>query len=229
MDSKKTPISQENPPKRVFFAAFVMIFFCTVSVADSVGFVPDYMDEAVPATFATAPVQKVSLSSLPELGEIVSNTAPTVAVEVVLPERIKIPVIGLDLAIQNPGTRDITALDALLQNGPARYVDSAKLGEVGTMIIFAHSSRLPIVRNKMFQAFNRIPELKTGDIITLQSGTKDYLYTVVSLRQVDASDTTIDLSPERGTRLTLVTCDTLTGKSARYMLEAELVGTYEAR
>ena len=38
-------------------------------------------------------------------------------------------------------------------------------------------------------------------------------------------DTTIDLSVSLGTKLTLVTCDTLTGKSARFVLTADFVGT----
>ncbi len=218
-----------KPPKRVFFAAAVMIFFSTLSVADSIGFVPNYMDEPAPAV--AAPVREIALASLPELGEETDRTSlgGMVAPDVVLPESIHIPAIDLDLAVQNPSTRDIAALDALLQNGPARHVDSARLGEAGTVIIFAHSSHLPIVRNKMYQAFNRIPELTAGDTITLRGGSQYYLYTVTSLRQVDVNEASIDLSPGLGTRLTLVTCDTLTGKSARYILEADFVGAYSVQ
>lgn len=144
----------------------------------------------------------------------------------VLPVRITIGSIGLDLTVQNPDTRDIGILDTLLQKGPARYVDSAKLGVSGNMIIFAHSSHLPIVHNKMFQAFNNIPELKAGDPITLTGADgKHYLYSVETVTKADVeSGTTIDLSPTQGTKLTLITCDTLTGKSARYILEADFVG-----
>jgi sortase (surface protein transpeptidase) len=128
--------------------------------------------------------------------------------------------------VQNPTTKDLGALDALLTSGPARYVDSAKLGEAGTMIIFAHSSHLPIVHNKMYQAFNKIPDLKAGDSITLtgEDGVR-YLYSVSRVYKADAESTSIDMSPSLGTRLVLVTCDTLTGKSARFVLEASLVGT----
>src|ERR1051325_6388729 len=41
----------------------------------------------------------------------------------------------------------------------------------------------------------------------------------------DASDATIDLSAKNGTKLTLVTCDTLTRKSARFILTANFGGT----
>lgn len=226
-----TRISHEDhqkPPKRVFFAAVVMIFFSTFSAADSIGFVPNYIDGSpVPSKPDT-----VLLSDLPQLGELDAQVKPagegtgqaTAVVVPILPEHIKIPAINLDLPVQNPSTRNIDTLDALLQSGPARYVDSAPLGTSGNMIIFAHSSHLPIVHNQMFRAFNKIPDLKAGDTITLEGGGKEYLYTVTSVRKADASDTTIDLSTTQGTKLTLVTCDTLTGKSARYILEADFVG-----
>src|SRR5204863_10185400 len=110
-------------------------------------------------------------------------------------------------------------------NGPARYSGSATLGEVGNMVIFAHSSHLPIVHNKMFQAFNNVPNAKAGDSVTV-TGTdgRTYLYRVVSVARADANDATIDLSPTAGTKLTLVTCDTLTSKSARYVLTADFTG-----
>ena len=218
----------QKPPKRVFFAAMFVIFFSALSVSDSFGFVPYYMDGS--ASFDSAQDTSlttsgtsytVALSSLPELGE--ENVATAQGVE---PSRIKIAAIGLDLPVQNPATRDVEALDVLLQKGPARYVDSALLGEKGNMIIFAHSSHLPLVHNKMYQAFNDIPELKAGDSITLEGGDgKNYLYTVNSVAKASVGDgTTLDLSPSQGIKLTLVTCDTLTGKSARYILEADFVG-----
>lgn len=229
----ETPHDMHAAPERstapfsVFLAAIIVVFFLSLSAADSVGFVPDYIDGTAPqADAASTTPDSLALSSLPQLGDASASTEASTT-HGVLPSRIAISAIGLDLSIQNPSTRDVQALDDLLVNGPARYVDSAKLGEDGTMIIFAHSSHLPIVHNKMFQAFNRIPELSAGDTITLtgKDGTQ-YLYSVVSVVKADASDTKIDLSPSLGTRLVLVTCDTLTGKSARYVLTANYVGTY---
>lgn len=212
------PAQAGKPPKRVFFAASIVMFFISLSAADSVGLVPYYIDGTSP--------KSVALTNLPELGEetnVVSVT-PTA-----LPSRIVISSIGLDLPVQNPSTRDITALDVLLQSGPARYVDSAKLGEKGNVLIFAHSSHLPIVHNQMYKAFNRVPELSEGNVITVigtdSSGVeKSYLYVVRSVRRADAEDEVVDLSPKLGTRLTLVTCDTLTSKSTRWILEADFVG-----
>ena len=213
-------------PIPVFIATTIVIFFLTLSAADSVGLVPDYLDGTAPSTNEISDAN-LPLSDLPELGDT-QLTADTdlVATKKILPTRIQIDAIGLDLGVQNPGTRDIAKLDSLLVKGPARYVDSAMLGNPGNMIIFAHSSHLPVVHNQMFKAFNRIPELKAGDTITLHGDDGiAYLYSVTDIKKADAGDTTIDLSASLGTKLTLVTCDTLTGKSARYVLSADLVGT----
>lgn len=216
---------RKEVPKRVFVATTVVVFFLSLSAADSVGLVPDYIDgtdeganQRYETVAETLSEETVALSSLPELG----------AQELLEPQRIRIPAIDLDLTIQNPETRDIEALDELLKQGPARYVDSAKLGENGgNMIIFAHSSNLPVVRNPMYKAFNKVPQLVAGDTIVLEADGKTYLYMVTSVKKADATDTRIDMTKERGTRLTLVTCDTLTSKDARFVLEASFVGTYE--
>lgn len=218
---EKTLPADGQAPKRVFFAAIIMIFFSTLSAADSIGFVPCGIDDT-----CSEAAETIALANLPELGPPGLEQATGVQAQTTLPERIRIPAIDLDLPVQNIESRDLAVLDEALKKGPIRYVDSARLGEKGNMLIFGHSSRLPVVKNQMYKAFNRASELSVGDTITLESEGKDYLYSVISVRSVDVSDTTIDLSPTQGTKLTLVTCDTLTGKSARYIVEADFVGAY---
>lgn len=221
-----------KPPLSVFLSATMVIFVLTLSAADSIGFVPYYIDGTEPTRS-----KKVAIADLPELGEtpvrhlsdIVLTPKPTPApvVEVgVKPDRMRIASIGLDLPVFNPETRDIPELEETLKNGPARYVDSAELGVTGNVLIFGHSSHLPVVHNQMYKAFNRIPDLKGGSIITVEGGGKEFIYSVTSIKQVDANEGVIDLSKE-GKKLTIVTCDTLTSKSSRFVLEAELIGSYE--
>lgn len=223
MSPHSTFQTRQNPPKRVFFATLIVIFFSAMSATDSVGFVPCSLDDTCGHS------QSVALSSLPVLGLSTSSgqANDSVAVSGVEPVRIEVASVGIDLPVQNPATRDIQALDDLLQQGPARYTDSARLGEDGNVLIFAHSSHLPIVRNQMFRAFNAVPDLKTGDSITLVGDDgKKYLYSVESVVQADTNDgTQIPLSPALGKKLTLVTCNTLVGKSARWILTANFVGT----
>lgn len=215
------PIHNPKPPKRVFLAAVVLIFFSTVSAAQSVGFVPSYIDGSTPLTTsgtASAQPGEVRLSDLPQLAE-----SPAIP-QGVLPERIRSASIGLDVIVQNPDTRDLKQLDAAILKGSVRYVDSAKLGAPGNMLIFAHSSNYAVVRNQMFKAFNNISKLKPGDSISVLGGGVEYLYTVTSVRSVEASETVIDLSPTASPKLTLTTCDVLSGKSARFIVEADFVG-----
>src|SRR3990167_3790231 len=146
-----TPTSQapKRAPTPVYLAMTIVIFVFTLSAADSVGFVPYYIDGSTPLTTggSTPAQERVALSALPELGsEVVASGEETVVTA--LPGRIVIPEINLDLPVQNPSTRDIAALDELLKDGPVRYVDSAKLGEKGNVLIFAHTSHLPVVKNQ---------------------------------------------------------------------------------
>lgn len=203
----------------VFLATSFLMFGLSLSAADSVGFVPCQIDN----TCLSEAGDQVALSSLPQLG--VEGTAPQNAAGV-LPVEIKIPSVGIDLPVQNPSTTDVDALDALLNQGPARYVNSAELGVQGNVLIFAHSSHLPIVTNKMFQAFNQIPNVNPGASIELDGADgKAYLYSVDSVVKATTDDgTTISLDPSQGEKLTLVTCDTLTGTSARFILTAHFVG-----
>ncbi len=84
---------------------------------------------------------------------------------------------------------------------------------------------MPVVHNQMYKAFNKIPELEVGDSITVEGEGKVFEYVVTSVTKVDAEEGIIDLS-KTGHKLTIVTCDTLTGKSSRFVLEAEFVGSY---
>lgn len=214
-----SPHPEKRPSKTAFVAMTMVIFVMTLSAADSIGFVPYYIDGTEPTR------SRVAIADLPDLGE--EQTIQTAEPDVVgvVPTRIRSSIIDLDLPVQDSTTRDIDELTEMLKDGPVRYVDSAKLGEKGNVLIFGHSSQLPVVHNQMYKAFNRVPELKEGDAITLEGGGKEFVYSVRTVKKVDANEGVIDLSKE-GNRLTLVTCDTLTGKSARFVLEAEFVGSY---
>jgi hypothetical protein len=86
---------QQKPPFAVFLASVVVIFFSSLSAADSVGFVPYYIDGTAPAH-----ADHIALADLPTLGEpVVMEQVPVIAgaVQPVLPERLQIDAIGLDL------------------------------------------------------------------------------------------------------------------------------------
>ncbi len=142
----------------------------------------------------------------------------------VFPDRLMIPSIGTDLPISNPQTRDIAALDEALKTAAVRYPDSATLGQRGgNVLLFGHSSRLPVVRNQLYKAFNDIETLTNGDVIYVQSGSETYTYEVTNVYQASANDDKIALAVD-GHRLTLLTCDSFGAKTDRWVVEAEFIG-----
>ncbi len=198
--------------------AFALTFVALFALA----FVFLAMTDNLPNVSSQSSSQKIlgSLSGSAQPDHFAQDSASTE-----LPIRIVAKAIGLDKTIANPISTDVETLDAALLDGTVRYPTSARLGEQGTMLIFGHSSYLPIVHNQMYRAFNRINELKVGDSITVTGGGTDYIYSVTKVRLTDASEEIIDLSKTNGTHLTLSTCDTLSKKSARWVVEADLVGS----
>lgn len=205
--------AEKQAPISIFIAATIVMFFLTLSAAESIGFVPYYIDGTAPSP------ERIALADMPE-------TQVEAAVVGVLPERLVIPAIAMDLPILNPQTTDIKKLDEALKAGPVRYQTSALLEERGNMFIFAHSSNLAIVHNQMYRAFNRINELEVNDLITIEGGEKEYVYRVTKVRKTDASEEYIDLSPTREPKLTLSTCDNFGAKTSRWVVEADFVASY---
>ena len=112
--------SGKRAPAPVFAAATIVIFFLSLSAAESVGFVPCYVDgtECAPET--------VSLSNLPELGtdiEVKPQSEDAPLMSVIEPERIVISAIDLDLPVQNPETRGIDVADRAIFQVLVEYAD----------------------------------------------------------------------------------------------------------
>jgi LPXTG-site transpeptidase (sortase) family protein len=217
---------ENKPPFLVFLAASVVFFFLALSAADSIGFVPCSLDGTC--------TDRSEIQYLPIFENPDTNIRESIPLEMAVPSvtvppsRIKIGQIGLDLPVQNPATTDLAALDVLLKDGPARHALSGRLGDQRNMIIFAHSSNLPVVHNAMYKAFNRVPELKEGDSIEItgEDGVV-HIYLVSSVEKADANTFEENFLATDAKRLILVTCDTLTSKTARFVLRAEYFGVLD--
>ena len=133
-----------------------------------------------------------------------------------------IPTLERNVPVLNPETNDVTALDNGLLKGLVRHPDSALLGEDGNVLILGHSSYLPNVMNKNFQALNGIQKLKWGDVIELESEGTRYTYRVEKVYQAKASTVTIP-TEVTAKRLTLVTCNSFGAKEDRFIVEAKLL------
>ena len=126
--------------------------------------------------------------------------------------------------IQNPKGRAVAELDKALLTGAVRHPDSADFKNTGNMFLFGHSSYLPHVFNKNFQAFNDIQKLVWGDIIRVQSSDTEYRYRVNNVYKTKAGDAEVTLDHARA-KLTLVTCNSFGSKDERFVVEAELFET----
>ncbi len=137
--------------------------------------------------------------------------------------RVVINAIGLNATVSTPPSTDLAVLDNALLKGAVRYPDSAQLGDVGNMLIFGHSSSLPVIHNQNFRIFNRLHELEAGDVVRVQSTTHEYVYRVESVRMAKAEDVMVRFDT-REKRLTMVTCNNSFGDTSdRYLVEAAFI------
>lgn len=164
--------------------------------------------------------------ALPEpRGQIEVSQEPAVPQQLEAPVQVEAPTIGMKVSVENPPSTNLAVLDDALLRGAVRYPTSAQLGEEGTVFIFGHSSYLPVVYNQAYKAFNKIQDLKTGEIVSVYSTTHEYRYAVVGVRLADATEDVIEL-PQTGRQLVLVTCDSFTSKSSRFVVTADFIGAY---
>ena len=141
------------------------------------------------------------------------------------PVRITVEKLGLDVTIKNPSSTKVAVLDEALLTGAVRYPTSAHLGEAGTVLLFGHSSYLPVVYNQAYKAFKGIHTLESGDIIIVYSDTLEYHYSVTKVSVANADEDVVELRQD-GKYLTLVTCDSFATKSSRFIVTSKFVGAY---
>ena len=200
--------------KRSFLGAAACVFILSVGTLGAYDLLPEArIAEATPDTIVASTVSGATVSAVAIVEE---------------PERIEIPVIKLSATIANPTTTAIEALDKALLSGAVRYPTSAKLGETGNVVLFGHSSYLPIVGNPAYKAFNDIQKLVPGDAVTVYSSGTAYTYRVRSMQKEDAaSGAGIDLAVT-GRVLTLATCNSFATKSDRFVVTADFVESHPA-
>jgi LPXTG-site transpeptidase (sortase) family protein len=193
-----------------FLAAFLIVLAITFAVLYSAGLTPD------PTTADASSVATVASSS----PAVVAVTVPE------LPVSVSIPTINLAVTVADPTTTDASVLDNDLLKGAVRYPTSAELNETGNVVIFGHSSYLPVVGNQAYKTFDGIQKLKQGDLIMVDSSDTVYTYAVDTENEESAaSDAGIPLDVS-GQELTLSTCDSFATKSDRFVVTAHFVESH---
>jgi LPXTG-site transpeptidase (sortase) family protein len=193
--------------KWVFFGVFCVVFVGSVSLLAYAGLLPEAREKAL----AETPKPKQDTETLVRE----------------LPLRLEIPALDRAVTIANPVSTTIADLDEALLTGAVRYPTSAKLGDEGNVVLFGHSSYLPVVGNEAYKTFNGIQKLVAGDEIRVVSATSIYLYRVRGVEKKNAEDDGIALAVA-GKVLTLSTCNSFGKKSDRFVVTADFVESHPA-
>lgn len=205
--------------KGVFLFTFFLVFTLTYLVCVALDFYPEPAADEDQATAAVEAVAESESMATTTQAAVVTEPVPHV---IALPTAITIKKLDKTVVVHNPASRAITDLDAALLDGVVRHPDSATLDEEGNVFILGHSSYLPNVFNKNFQAFNGIQDLAWGDTIEVDSGEQRYIYRVEKVYRAKAAEVTVPLI-DTGHMLTLATCNSFGAKDDRYIVEAKRI------
>ncbi len=203
---------------------FLVVFFLVVTLTYAVLYYIDFIPEPV-----SDEVEKTKEVTAEEVAvePMVASAEVEIIEEIkhIFPEKIIFEDLDREVEVLNPVSSDIADLDEALLEGAVRHPESADFGEDGNMFILAHSSYLPNVLNKNYQAFNGIQKLSWGDKIRVQSADMEYVYRVEKVYEAKASEVFVPETPGEA-MLTLATCNSFAGKDDRFMVEARLIGSY---
>lgn len=201
--------------------SFLLAFFVFFTVSYGLLSLVDALPEP-PATETASPAETATTTET-DAAASSSEADSLFAGEVdALPQTLTIEALDRTIPVLNPASASISALDTALLEGAVRHPDSATMKDEGNIFILGHSSYLPVVNNRNFQALNGIQDLVWGDIITLASDDVVSTYRVAKVYKAKASALTIPVAGE-GKRLTLATCNSFGSTDDRYIVEAELV------
>ena len=205
---KKGAMAEIGDHPVAFAAAFLIFFLIAVAFLAVVGANPNPVTDTVYNQSATTTQEALPSTQQPEA-----------------PVRVVAKDINLDVQVVNPTSTDLDLLDNDLTLGAVRYPTSAELGVNGTVLLFGHSSYLPIVYHQYYKTFDGVQDLKTGAIVSVYSATTEYRYSVTGVSVADATDDVIQL-PQDSMHLTLVTCNSFEDTSKRFVVTADFVGAY---
>ena len=199
---------KNNKIKFVFL--WFIIFLMSFVLLSALGLVPNVDENKETISNPTQGSLEQKLASIPSS----------------LPSRIVIDEIRVDVVINNPQSRSIDVLDRSLNTGAVRYPSSGLLGDKTNMLLFGHSSFLPIVRNRNFKAFNNLEDLREGSRISIYSETHKFIYEVTSVEEADAENALVVFDSEKR-ELTLSTCNSFGDLNDRFVVRANLVDVLE--
>lgn len=200
--------------------AFLLVFFVIMVISYAILVMIDFVPEPIEENGSRAEAHEIGTETDKSEKEELQPAAPADVDP--FPVSIHFDELDKTVAVLNPASRSIEDLDTALLKGVVRHPDSASFHEVGNIFILGHSSYLPNVFNKNYQAFNEIQKLTWGDTVRLRSKDTEYVYRVERVYKAKASEVTVPSSWGEA-RLTLATCNSFGSKDDRFIVEASLV------
>lgn len=128
-----------------------------------------------------------------------------------------------NLGISAPITWDIDyqdpKVDQLLPNSLVHFKNTAKPGQVGTVVITGHSSNYVWIKGSYNDIFAPLEKATAGDLVQISYQNKTYTYKTTK-KYVIKPDQTAILKPTTGVSLRLITCTPIGTSLNRLVIEA---------
>ena len=213
-----------------FFTVFFIVVLITYTFLVAIDFIPEAKETTDNQQTDEENAKTESSNSIvPDFSKRNSQLTPETEIGITmgtnpLPIKIIFDDLKKEVLVLNPESNDYAVLDEALLKGVVRHPDSADFSSPGNVFLLGHSSYLPNVMNKNFQAFNGIQKLTWGDIIRVQTADTEYLYRVDEVFEAPASEIFVPETPGEA-KLTLATCNVLGAKEDRFIVEATLFDT----
>lgn len=140
------------------------------------------------------------------------TATPTVDPQLLLPVRLRIPVMFLDSPVRevkvNMGVWQVAPMDV------GHHIGTANPGEVGNMVLAAHRD----INSALFRELDR---LQPGDEVFVSNSLREYRYVVTDSFVVNPDQTEV-MAPTNDKRVTLITCTPIGLDTQRLIVTAIL-------
>lgn len=141
------------------------------------------------------------------------------------PNRLIIPMLGIDAPVLYGQRTDEAHFQELLQQGVVHFPGTVFAGQEGNVYIFGHSSDLPWVKGEYKTVFALLPKIQPDAIILLSNNEgRQFKYKVRSTKVVQPSDLSVLSQETSGKKILSVQTSYPVGTALkRFVVIAELV------
>lgn len=162
-----------------------------------------YLSSVFASSEVLYPVPQESAVTAKSL-EDVRNWYPTVKGTV---KNIRVPTYRLSIPKLNIDNAEVSTVDYDLTKHLIQYAGTANPGELGTAVVFGHSTLPQLFDSKNYRTiFATLHYIKEGDVIKVSILGKNLTYKVFAISILDPDDTGMFAQTYDSSYLTLVTC-----------------------